>query len=216
MDKLKQNIILFDLDGTLTDSMEGVIRPVQYMQEKKGMKVWDFDDLRFIVGPPLIESFTKELAMPLPEAEEATEIFRERYSTIGLFENKVFPGIMEMLEDLQKKGKRMAVATSKKENLAVRILEHFGIAPYLEVIGGDAREIGRDTKAKVIDYVLETMGAEKEDVIMVGDRKFDIIGAHAMGIPCIAVEWGYGDRAEFEAHDADYIVATTEDVANLF
>ena len=86
----------------------------------------------------------------------------------------------------------------------------------MEVIGGDAREIGRDTKAKVIDYVLETMGAEKEDVIMVGDRKFDIIGAHALGIPCIAVEWGYGDRAEFEAHDADYIVATTEDVANLF
>ena len=216
MNTLKQNIILFDLDGTLTDSMEGVIRSVQYMQEKKGMKVWDFDDLRFIVGPPLIESFTKELAMPLPEAEEATEIFRERYSTIGLFENKVFPGIMEMLEDLKKKGKRMAVATSKKENLAVRILEHFGIAPYLEVIGGDAREIGRDTKAKVIDYVLETMGAEKDDVIMVGDRKFDIIGAHAMGIPCIAVEWGYGDREEFEAHDADYIVATTEDVANLF
>ena len=216
MDKCKQNIILFDLDGTLTDSMEGVIRSVQYMQEKKGMKVLDFVDLRFIVGPPLFESFTKELALAPAEAEEATAIFRERYSTIGLFENEVFPGIVEMLEELKAKGKRMAVATSKKENLAVRILEHFDIAKYMEVIGGDAREIGRDTKAKVIDYVLETMNAEKDDVIMVGDRKFDIIGAHALGIPCIAVEWGYGDRAEFEAHDADYIVATTEDVANLF
>ena len=216
MDKCKQNIILFDLDGTLTDSMEGVIRSVQYMQEKMGMKVWDFADLRFIVGPPLIESFTKELAMELPKAEKAVEVFRERYTTVGLFENKVFPGIVEMLEELKAKGKRMAVATSKKEDQAVRILEHFGIAKYLEVIGGDAREIGRDTKAKVIDYVLETMNAEKDDVIMVGDRKFDIIGAHALGIPCIAVEWGYGDRVEFEAHDADYIVATTEDVANLF
>ena len=101
MDKLKQNIILFDLDGTLTDSMEGVIRSAQYMQEKMGMKVWDFDDLRFMVGPPLIESFTKELAMPFAEAEKGIEVFRERYSTIGLFENKVFPGIVEMLEALQ-------------------------------------------------------------------------------------------------------------------
>ena len=154
--------------------------------------------------------------MPLAEAEKGIEVFRERYSTIGLFENKVFPGIVELLEDLKAKGKRMAVATSKKEDLAVRILEHFDIAKYMEVIGGDMREAGRDNKAKVIDYVLETMQAAKDHVIMIGDRKFDINGAHAIGIPCIAVEWGYGDRAEFEAHGADVIAATTEDVANLF
>ena len=154
--------------------------------------------------------------MPFAEAEKGIEVFRERYSTIGLFENKVFPGIVELLENLKAKGKRMAVATSKKEDLAVRILEHFEIAKYFEVIGGDMREAGRDNKAKVIDYVLETMQATKDDVIMVGDRKFDINGAHAIGIPCIAVEWGYGDRAEFEAHGADHIAATTEEVANLF
>lgn len=216
MDTLKQNIILFDLDGTLTDSMEGVIRSAQYMQEKMGMRVWSFEELRFMVGPPLIESFTKEFGMPFAEAEKGIEVFRERYSTIGLFENKVFPGIVELLENLKAKGKRMAVATSKKEDLAVRILEHFEIAKYFEVIGGDMREAGRDNKAKVIDYVLETMQATKDDVIMVGDRKFDINGAHAIGIPCIAVEWGYGDRAEFEAHGADVIAATTEEVANLF
>lgn len=216
MEKLKQNIILFDLDGTLTDSMEGVIRSVQYMQEKMNREIWSFDDLRFIVGPPLIQSFTGEFGMELELAEKAVEVFRERYSTIGLFENKVFPGIVELLEDLKGKGKRMAVATSKKEELAVEILEHFDIAKYFEVIGGDKREIGRDNKAKVIDYVLETMQAEKDDVIMVGDRKFDINGAHAIGIPCIAVEYGYGDRQEFEEHDADYIAATTEDVAALF
>ncbi len=216
MDTLKQNIILFDLDGTLTDSMEGVIRSVQYMQEKMGFDVWSFDDLRFIVGPPLIVSFTKELAMDRETAEKAVEVFRERYSTIGLFENKVFPGIVELLEDLKAKGKRMAVATSKKEELAVEILEHFDIAKYFEVIGGDKREEGRDNKAKVIDYVLETMAADKADVIMVGDRKFDIEGAHAIGIPCIAVEFGYGDREEFEAHGADYIAATTEAISALF
>ena len=209
MDTLKQSIILFDLDGTLTDSEEGIIRSTQYMQEKMGQRIWSAEELHFIVGPPLIQSFTKEFGMAQEMAEKAVAIFRERYATIGLFENS-------LLQALRKKGKRLAVATSKKEDLAVRILEHFEIADYFEVIGGDRREVGRDNKAKVIDYVLETMQAKKDDVIMIGDRKFDIEGAHAIGIPCIAVEYGYGDRDEFEAHGADYIAKTTEDVEKLF
>lgn len=216
MEKLKQNIILFDLDGTLTDSAEGIIRACQYMQEKMGMQVSAAEDLRFIVGPPLMKTFTEDFRMDQATAEKAMTIYREYYGTVGLFENKVYPGVVEMLADLQAKGKRMAVATSKKEALAVRILEHFDIAKYFDVIGGDAREVGRDTKAKVIDYVLETLQAEKGDVIMVGDRKFDIEGAHTLGVPCIAVEFGYGDRAEFEAYQADYIVATAEEIAKLF
>lgn len=216
MEKLKQHIILFDLDGTLTDSAEGVINACQYMQKKMGMRVWDKDDLKFIVGPPLMKTFTEDFAMDQETAERALVTYREYYTTIGLFENKVYPGIGEMLENLHRKGKRMAVATSKKEEMAYTILEHFGIAKYFEVIGGDKREVGRDNKAKVIDYVLETMKAQKDDVIMVGDRKFDIEGAHAIGIPCIAVEFGYGDREEFEAYGADFIAATAEDVANLF
>ncbi|MGN0136362.1 HAD-IA family hydrolase [Anaerotignum sp.] len=216
MEKLKQNIILFDLDGTLTDSAEGVINACQYMQKKMNMPVWETADLKFIVGPPLMKTFTEDFAMDKETAEKAMVVYREYYTTIGLFENKVFPGIEEMLENLKAKGKRMAVATSKKEEMAVRILKHFGISDYFEVIGGDHREIGRDTKAKVIDHVLSTMRAEKEDVIMVGDRRFDIEGAHAIGIPCIAVEFGYGDRGEFEKYGADFIAATTEDVANLF
>ena len=206
MDTLKQSIILFDLDGTLTDSEEGIIRSTQYMQEKMGQRIWSAEELHFIVGPPLIQSFTKEFGMAQEMAEKAVAIFRERYATIGLFENSVFPGVVELLQALRKKGKRLAVATSKKEDLAVRILEHFEIADYFEVIGGDRREVGRDNKAKVIDYVLETMQAKKDD----------IEGAHAIGIPCIAVEYGYGDRDEFEAHGADYIAKTTEDVGKLF
>ena len=159
MDTLKQSIILFDLDGTLTDSEEGIIRSTQYMQEKMGQRIWSAEELHFIVGPPLIQSFTKEFGMAQEMAEKAVAIFRERYATIGLFENSVFPGVVELLQALRKKGKRLAVATSKKEDLAVRILEHFEIAGYFEVIGGDRREVGRDNKAKVIDYVLETMQA---------------------------------------------------------
>lgn len=216
MEKLRQTILLFDLDGTLTDSAEGVIRSLQHMQEKMGMEKWEDAALRFAVGPPLMKTFTEDFGMDAQTAERALVLFRERYTTVGLFENQVYPGIEEMLAALQAKGKRMAVATSKKEETAVRILEHFGIAKYFEVIGGDNRAAGRDNKAKVIAYVLEEMQADLQEVIMVGDRKFDVEGAHAIGIPCIAVEYGYGDRAEFEACGADVIAATAEAVAELF
>lgn len=216
MEKLKQTIVLFDLDGTLTDSAEGVIRSAQYMQEKMGIEKWADEDLKFIVGPPLMKTFTEDFAMDAETAETALAHFRERYTTVGLFENKLYPGIEEMLTALRKKDKRLAVATSKKEETAVRILEHFGVAKYFEVIGGDNRAAGRDNKAKVIAYVLEQMRAEKTDVVMVGDRKFDVEGAHAMGIPCVAVEYGYGNREEFLACGADVVVAAPEDVAELF
>lgn len=216
MEKLKQTIVLFDLDGTLTDSAEGVIRSAQYMQEKMGIEKWADADLKFIVGPPLMKTFTEDFGMDAETAEAALGHFRERYTTVGLFENRLYPGMAEMLGTLRAKGKRLAVATSKKEETAVRILEHFGVAGFFEVIGGDNRAAGRDNKAKVIAYVLEKMQAEKSDVIMVGDRKFDVEGAHALGIPCIGVEYGYGSREEFLACGADLIVATAEELAELF
>ena len=216
MEKLPQSIVIFDLDGTLTDSAEGVIRSAQHMQEKMGIPKWADADLRFIVGPPLLKTFTEDFKMNPEDAKRALEFFRERYATVGLFENKVYEGIPEMLRELLDKGKRLAVATSKKEETAIRILKHFALDQYFEVIGGDHREIGRDTKAKVIEHVLNTMDVGKEDAIMVGDRKFDVEGAHAMGLPCIAVEFGYGDRQEFEAYGADYIAATPKAVAELF
>lgn len=216
MEKLQQSIIIFDLDGTLTDSAEGVIRSAQHMQEKMGIPKWADEDLKFIVGPPLIKTFIEDFQMNQEDAQRALGYFRERYATVGLFENKVYDGIPEMLEELKKKGKCLVVATSKKEETAVRILKHFEIDGYFDVIGGDNREVGRDTKAKVIEYVLETMGAKKEDAIMVGDRKFDVEGAHLVGIPCIAVEFGYGGRDEFEACGADYIAKTPKAVGELF
>lgn len=212
----KQSVILFDLDGTLIDSAKGVIRSVQYMQEKMGIPQWAYEDLKFVVGPPLIKTFTEDFGLERETAEQAIAVFRERYVPIGMFESSVYPGVEEMLRTLKANGKRLCVATSKKEAFAKQILEHFGIARYFDMIGGDAREIGRDTKAKVISYVLETMQAGKEDVVMVGDRKFDVEGAHAVGIPCIAIEYGYGDRTEFTACGADYIAPTTESVVTLF
>ncbi|MFV0315289.1 MAG: HAD-IA family hydrolase, partial [Anaerotignum sp.] len=203
-------------DGTLTDSAEGVIRSAQHMQEKMGIPKWADEDLVFIVGPPLLKTFTEDFKMTEEDAQKALGYFRERYASVGLFENKVYDGVLEMLKALKEKGKRLAVATSKKEETAVRILKHFQLDTYFEVIGGDDREVGRDTKAKVIEYVLEKMEADKKDAIMVGDRKFDVEGAHLAGILCIAIEYGYGGRAEFEACGADYICATAKNLADMF
>lgn len=117
MDTLKQSIILFDLDGTLTDSEEGIIRSTQYMQEKMGQRIWSAEELHFIVGPPLMQSFTKEFGMAQEMAEKAVAIFRERYATIGLFENSVFPGVVELLQALRKKGKRHCRCNLEKRGL---------------------------------------------------------------------------------------------------
>ena len=155
MKKWQQNIVLFDLDGTLTDSAEGIIRSVQHMQEKTGREVWEAEKLGFIVGPPLRDSFRDAFGMKTEEEiDNAVSVFRERYFSVGLFENAVYDGVKEMLEELKKMGKRLAVATSKHESTAVRILTHFGLADYFEVIGGDDPASNRDNKTKVVAYVL--------------------------------------------------------------
>ena len=217
MKKWQQNIVLFDLDGTLTDSAEGIIRSVQHMQEKTGREVWEAEKLGFIVGPPLRDSFRDTFGMKTEEEiDNAVSVFRERYFSVGLFENAVYDGVKEMLEELKKMGKRLAVATSKHESTAVRILTHFGLADYFEVIGGDDPASQRDNKTKVVAYVLERMNAEKSDVAMVGDRKYDIEGAHALGVEAIGVLYGYGSREEFAACGADAVVETPAELVELF
>lgn len=215
MAKFTQNIILFDLDGTLTDSAEGIIRSAQYMQEKMGIPVWQSEDLRFMIGPPLRESFRDAFHMNETQIEQGILHFRERYFSVGLFENTVYNGIPQTLQQLRAMGKRLAVATSKHQSTAIRILEHFGLTEYFEIIGGDDQDSARNTKAKVIAYVMKQMQADTTDIIMVGDRKFDIEGAHTMHIPAIGVLYGYGDRQELTACGADAIVQTPQDLLTV-
>lgn len=216
METLKQSIILFDLDGTLTDSADGVFRCTRYMQEKMGMRTWTDEELRFMIGPPLQDTFRKEFGLSEDDTKTALQHFRERYFRVGMFENKVYTGVKEMLADLVTMGKRLGVATSKHEWAAVRILEHYGLLDYFEVVGGDNAGEKRTDKKSVMAYVLQKMGATQENAIMVGDRKYDIDGGHALGIPTIGVEYGYGDREELLAHKAEYIVKTPAELVSLF
>ncbi len=204
------NTILFDLDGTLTDSGEGIMNSVTVALEYYGIPVPDRQTLRVFVGPPLHEMFV-EFGVPADKADEAVEVFRGRYNTIGKFENIPYPGIPEMLCDLKEKGFRLLVATSKPETTATEVLEHFDLAKYFERICGASLDRSRDTKEKVIEYLLDHYGSDG-DMVMVGDTAYDVTGAAFHNIPCIGVAWGYGKVEDIASAGA---VCIAQNVAEL-
>ncbi len=207
------DIILFDLDGTLTDPGLGITNSVMYALRKYGMEVPPRQELYSFIGPPLKQSFMRWCGFDEAEGEQAVKYYREYYRDKGLLENEVYDGIEDMLKALREKGKRLAVATSKPEEFAIRILEHFGLSQYFEVIAGDTLDFKRNTKADVIASALERLGVtDRSGVIMVGDREHDVIGAKAQDLPCIGVLFGYGSQEELEAAGAKHIAQTPADV----
>lgn len=208
------DILLFDLDGTLTDSAEGIINCVKHALDNMGFEMPEHPE-RFL-GPPLYDSFAEFCGMNEEQVLEAVRLYRERYRDIGLFENSPYDGVKEMLERLQEAGKTLIVATSKPETFAVRILEKFGLAHYFRIIGGADINGTRNEKWEVIDYVLEQVGAvSKDNVLMIGDRKHDIIGAHRTGLKCLGVLWGYGSKEELETYGADFFAETPQETADM-
>ncbi|MGN0584684.1 MAG: HAD-IA family hydrolase, partial [Ruminococcus sp.] len=186
----KYKVLLFDLDGTLTDSEEGILNCVRYGLESCGFPVPEYEVLRSFIGPPLMVSYTEFCGLSRSDAERAILKYRERYSEKGIFENRLYEGIKELLSDLKNAGYKIALATSKPEVFALRILEHFGIAEYFDAAAGST--IGREdeTKADMIRLAVKRLGLHEEDkpyVLMIGDRKHDIIGAHECGIDVAGV-----------------------------
>lgn len=202
--------ILFDLDGTLTDSGEGIINCAIYALEAFGLPIPTREELRVIVGPPLHESFVR-FGVPEADADRAVEKYRERYIPIGKYENTPYPGIRELLERLQNEGHRLYVATSKPEGMSIDILNHFDLAKYFTKICGASMDTSRSTKDAVIAYLLSECGAQ-ENAIMVGDTAFDVLGARMHGIPTVGVSWGYGTVADIEKAGAAAIVHTMEEL----
>ena len=182
--------IFFDLDGTLTDSGEGIFNCAEPALRHFGLPIPTRQEMRVFVGPPLRETFAK-FGVPADGIETAMEVYRSRYNTIGLFENTPYPGIRELLERLKADGHRLFVATSKPESMAVRILEKFDLAKYFDIICGATFDKSRDCKEAVIAYLLEQTG-DPSRAVMVGDTAYDVIGAKAHSIPTIGVAWGYG------------------------
>lgn len=192
------DVILFDLDGTLTDPELGITTCVQYALKHFGIDVEDRSSLRSFIGPPLLDSFMKVYGFDRQQAEEAVAKYRERFSTVGLFENKVYPGIDRLLDKLKQQGKILATASSKPEKYVLQILEHFGLDGYFdEIAGAELSLSGRNSKEDVLRYVLDRLGVEdRSTAVLIGDTRFDVQGAKAVGIDCIGVTYGFGEAGE--------------------
>lgn len=206
--------ILFDLDGTLTESGEGIIKSVQYALEKMGKPEPEMQNLRVFIGPPILEQFMKYADLDRDKAKQAVAYFRERYSTVGLFENRLYPGIEDLLKTLKDDGFFLSVASSKPEKFVAQILEHFEISQYFDEMVGATMDGTRVKKVDVIEEALRRlrMSDHRDQVIMVGDKEHDVIGARAAGISCVAVAYGYGTREELEASGVEKIVHTVEEL----
>ena len=209
------NTILFDLDGTLTDPGIGITNSVAYALSKWNIEVADRSELYKFIGPPLLDSFAEYYGFSAEQAQDALKYYREYFRSKGIYENEVYPGIVEMLETLKNSGKKIILATSKPEEFAIIILKHFDLYKYFDFVAGATMDETRNKKGDVIKYALESCGIDKtdlKDVIMVGDRKHDVHGATENDLDCIGVLFGYGDREELETAGAKYIAEQVEDI----
>lgn len=205
--------ILFDLDGTLTDSGEGIMNCAAFALEHYGIPVPPRQQLRVFVGPPLRDMFFR-FGVPEDKLDEAVEVYRSRYIPIGMFENQPYDGIRELLSKLSALDYRLFVATSKPETTSVRILQHFGLDTYFEKIAGATFDGKRDSKSQVIAYLLEQVD-DISDAIMVGDTAYDVTGAASHGISTIGVSWGYGEISDMQAAGAAAIAYNTDELFML-
>ena len=210
------DVILFDLDGTLTDPGEGITNSVAHALEKLGIPVPERRALYKFIGPPLYASFMDFYGLDRQKALEAVEFYREYYRDRGIWENRVYDGIPELLAKLQAAGKTLLLATSKPEEFALQILEHFGLSQYFQLVAGSTMDSSRGEKADVIAYALEQQQiAPSPAVVMVGDREHDVLGARKAGLDCIGVLFGYGTEPELQKAGAARIAATVEELAGL-
>jgi phosphoglycolate phosphatase len=204
-------IVLFDLDGTVSDSASGILSSLRYAFEVNGLPPLDAVAERELLGPPFYDSLPpivgEELLWPVIES------YRARYAE-AMYESTAFPGVADLLDALQRDGRRLAVATSKPEHYAIPIVEHLGLDKYFETIGGDELDGSLRTKALVIGKVLTRLGQpDPADVIMIGDRSHDIVGAREHDIDAVGVRWGYGMPGELEDARPAHICTTPADVA---
>lgn len=207
--------LFFDLDGTLTDPMQGITRSVQYALRHFGIDEPDLRKLCPFIGPPLADSFRERYGMSPADAETAVAKYREYYAPKGIFENEIYPGIPELLAATSAAGRVNVMATSKPTPFAEQIAAHFDFAQYFRLISGSTFDGRRTTKADVIRYALDTLEIAPQEAVMIGDRRYDIEGAAETGLASIAVGWGYASPGELEAARPDRFAPDVETLRRL-
>ena len=215
---MKYRALLFDLDGTLTDSGDGITRSVQYALEKMGKPEPDLSKLRVFVGPPLKEQFMTYASLSEEEARQAIVYYRERYTPVGLYENEVYDGVPGMLKTLKDQGYLLAVASSKPTVFVRKVLEHFDLLAFFDVVIGSEMDGRRTEKVEVIEAALQELGMQdrRDKVMMIGDRMHDVEGARKASLPCLAVSYGYGSMEELTGASPAAIVSSPEEVSAFF
>lgn len=208
--------VLFDLDGTLIDSFEGIAKSAQYALRRFGINEENLENLRPFVGPPLVESFQKWYGLSKEQAIEATDIYRERYRPIGILECSLYPGVEECIRTLKAEGYQIGMASSKPEEFCRRILEHFGLLDLFDDVVGATFDRRIDTKEEVLNEVLRRWSdIPKDQMCLIGDTMFDLVGAKKIGIDCIAVSYGFGNAKEMLQNGAVAICDRMADLPEL-
>jgi phosphoglycolate phosphatase len=213
--KLDYDWLLFDLDGTLTDPFEGITRSVEYALNAFGIEVEDRRVLAPFIGPPLVESLTERYGFTMEDAVAAVAKYREYFAVKGLYENELFEGIPELLNDCRKAGYKISMATSKPTHYAKIIAEHFDIARYFDAIHGSSLDGSRITKSSVVAEAVREEGLDPERALMIGDRRHDVEGAREHGIKTVGVLYGYGSLEEHTAAGAAYIAKDLDELREL-
>ncbi len=206
--------LFFDLDGTLTDPALGITNAIIYARKKWGMEPGKNEDYYKFIGPPMPKSYEEFWGLSPEEARRFLADYREYFGSVGLFENEVYPGMPQLLAALKKQGRKLYVATTKPTGFSERIVEHFDLAKYFEIISGSDPEVD-NAKADVIRRARDACGVDMSRALMIGDRLHDVEGARECSIPCVGVAYGYGGRAELEAAGAAWIADTVEALSAL-
>ncbi|NLK76377.1 MAG: HAD hydrolase-like protein [Clostridiales bacterium] len=210
---MKKNIILFDLDGTLLNTEEGISKCVRYALEKFGIQEENQKKIRRFIGPPLFDSFQREYGFSEEDSWKAVAYYRERYDDIGVWECKLYPQVEETLQKLSEQGYRIGVASSKPEKFCPLLMKHFGIDKYFEVIGGATSDGKAGSKAAVLEDVLKRFGVtDKNEVVLIGDTRYDALGAKEVGIDCIGITYGFEQDMDSMREAGAHICDTLEEV----
>lgn len=208
--------ILFDLDGTLTDSGQGILNSIRYALTKLRHPIPNDELLKTFIGPPLKISFEQTLGMSFAESQAGINFYREYFREKGIFENQIYPGVPELLKTLKEQNKQLLVATSKPEMFARQILEHFKLSDFFDCIAGASMDSSRSKKSDIITYALDNISSTSlSAAMMVGDRKYDILGAKENHIASAGVLYGYGSFEELQAAGADYLAKNTQDLKRI-
>ncbi len=208
--------ILFDLDGTLTDSREGITKSVQYALDKMGIHEPDLKPLERFIGPPLYDEFRRSYDFDDAEAKQAIDFYRERFGVVGWKENLLYDGIPELLKALTEAGKTLSTASSKPAFFVDKIVKYFNIEQFFTVVSGATLDGSIGTKTQVVQQALERLNVQdRSQAVLIGDRLHDAEGARACGIDCIGVTFGFGSREELESAGANHVVDRVDELLPL-